>query len=105
MKKLSKKEIKTMAATVYSKLEKEQCKEIENDKELLNKKYKLVIQQLAMNELSVIRPEVYELIISLAKESLQLYANKEDDSEKKKELTDNYEKFLVPIIEAVNEMF
>ena len=58
-----------------------------------------------MNELSVIRPEVYELIISLAKESLQLYANKKDDSEEKKELTDNYEKFLVPIIEAVNEMF
>ena len=33
-----------MAATVYSKLEKEKDKEIENDKELLNKKYKLVIQ-------------------------------------------------------------
>ena len=105
MKKLSKKEIKTIAATVYSKIEKEQRKEIENDKELLDKKYKLVIQQLAMNELSVIRPEVYDSIVSLAKESLQLYANKEDDSVKRKELTENYEKFVVPIIEAVNDMF
>ena len=105
IKKLTKKEIKNIAKIVYNKLEEEQYKEIEEDKTLLDKKYRLVLQQLTMNELSVVRPEAYELIVSLAKKSLELYSKNEDDSKERNELTENYEKFITPIIEVIHKMF
>ena len=105
IKKLTKKEIKNIAEIVYNKLEEEQYKEIEEDKTLLDKKYRLVLQQLTMNELSVVRPEAYELIVSLAKKSLELYSKNEDDSKERNELTENYEKFITPIIEVIHKMF
>lgn len=105
IKKLTKKEIKNTAEIVYNKLEEEQRKEIEEDKTLLDKKYRLILQQLTMNELSVVRPEAYELIVSLAKKSLELYSKNEDDSNERNKLTENYEKFITPIIEAIHKMF
>ena len=105
IKKLTKKEIKNIAEIVYNKLEEEQYKEIEEDKTLLDKKYRLILQQLTMNELSVARPEAYELIVSLAKKSLELYSKNEDDSKERNELTENYEKFITPIIEVIHKMF